>query len=125
MTNELVRSGVRRMILVRSKGVVMGKNNNLTHDLMLNLVTSQINLARAFLAVARSAYGRDNPEGGDEARTRAERFTSEAMRLAHELSEEERTQLATDLRNLRTNIEDLSRKVVRSPALKFRVQSGE
>jgi hypothetical protein len=75
-------------------------------DLLSDLVVSDINLARAFAAVARSAYGSGRLEEGDSARLKTVRFYCQALRAILQMSD--RKSFSTDIQTLRTHIEWLS-----------------
>jgi hypothetical protein len=77
-------------------------------DLLSDLVVSDINLARAFAAVARSAYGSGRLEEGDSARLKTVRFYCQALRAILQMSEQDRKSFSTDIQTLRTHIEWLS-----------------
>lgn len=77
-------------------------------DLSLDLVVSDMNLARAFAAVARSAYGQGRLAEGDSARTKTIRFYCEALRSVLQMGERDRKSFSSDLEGLRTHIEWLS-----------------
>lgn len=77
-------------------------------DLLSDLVVSDINLARAFVAVARAAYGSGRLEEGESARLKTMRFYCQALRAVLQMSEQDRKSFSTDIQTLRTHIEWLS-----------------
>lgn len=79
-------------------------NDKSPRDFLLDLVTSDINLARAFTAVSKSAYQLGKPEQGDFARLKAIQLYSEATKLAPELPESHREDLQRELQALSTTI---------------------
>src|SRR5581483_1255015 len=77
-------------------------------DPSLDLITSDMNLARVFTGLARSAYGHGKLEEAEFARLSAIKFYCEALQSILKLTESEREPYSSDLQNLRTNIEWLS-----------------
>lgn len=84
------------------------KSDKSANDLLLDLVTSDINLARAFAAIARSAYGLGKTDEAEFARSRVLKFYGEAMRLVLQMGSSDRESFSPDLENLRTDINWLS-----------------
>src|SRR2546430_2271575 len=89
-------------------GHVNKKKDKSAGDLSLDLVVSDLNLARAFAAVARSAYGLEKVAEGESARAKTIRFYCEALRSVLQMPERDRKSFELDLQNLRTQIEWLS-----------------
>jgi hypothetical protein len=71
------------------------------------LIASEINLARTFAVVARTAYERGDRDSGDTARAKADEWVSTIAQLVAELSDSERQWFSSDLDNLRQSIEEL------------------
>jgi hypothetical protein len=84
------------------------KKEKSTADLSLDLVTNDMNLAKAFATIARSAYAQGRLAEGNSARTKSVRFYCEALRLLLQLAERDRKAFTSDLDALRMNIEWLS-----------------
>jgi hypothetical protein len=77
-------------------------------DLLLDLVVSNINLARAFAAIARSAYGLGKHSEAEFAHSRMIKFYGEALRSALRMTDRDRESFSSDLENLRADISWLS-----------------
>jgi hypothetical protein len=75
--------------------------------LLAVLITSEINLARTFAAVARAAYERGDRNSGDIARAKADEWLSTITQLIGELSGSERQLFSSDLDNLRQSLDEL------------------
>ncbi len=73
-------------------------------DLLLDLIVSDIKLARAFVTAARAAHDAGRAEDSAKARLKAEKLYQEASELSDELSESDRLQLSSELQNLSTII---------------------
>ena len=81
---------------------------NSARDLLLQLIHSNMSLARAFAAVARLRYDQGNDEAGEFARCKALKFHSEARRLLVQLAEEDKQSDSSELQKLRDSIVSLS-----------------
>ncbi len=90
------------------------KTNISTRDLLSDLVTSDINLARAFAVVARSAYSLGKLEEAEFARSRAINFYCEALRSVLQMPKRDREAFSSDVQHLRTIINWLSMQTVAS-----------
>jgi len=77
-------------------------------DLSLDLITNDMNLAKAFATIARSSYAQGRFAEGNSARTKSVRFYCEALRSLLHLGERDRKAFTSDLEALRMNIEWLS-----------------
>ncbi|HEY3455244.1 MAG TPA: hypothetical protein VGK64_11630 [Bryobacteraceae bacterium] len=77
-------------------------------DLSLDLITNDMNLAKAFATIARSSYAQRRLAEGNSARTKSVRFYCEALRALLQLGERDRKAFTSDLEALRMNIEWLS-----------------
>jgi len=77
-------------------------------DLSLDLITNDMNLAKAFATIARSSYAQGRLAEGNSARTKSVRFYCEALRSLLRLDERDRKAFTSDLEALRMNIEWLS-----------------
>src|SRR5690348_7725083 len=77
-------------------------------DLSLDLITNDMNLAKAFATIARSSYAQGRLAEGNSARTKSVRFYCEALRSLLHLGERDRKAFTSDLEALRMNIEWLS-----------------
>jgi hypothetical protein len=87
----------------------MSKNRDESgRDLLLNLATSEMALARMFVEAARSAYGRGEAKEGEFARLRATKSYNEALRSVDQLPEPAKESISSDLQHLRAQIEWLS-----------------
>jgi hypothetical protein len=92
-----------------NKEVIVNKRKEKSSgDLLLDLVVSDINLARAFAAVARSAYASGRLAEGESARLKTMRFYCQALRSLLQMSERDRKSFLTDIQTLRVHIEWLS-----------------
>jgi hypothetical protein len=96
------------MEIGRDGGHVNKKKDKSADDLSLALVVSDLNLARAFAAVARSAYSVERLAEGESAREKTIRFYCQALRSVLQMAEPDRKSFSLDLQNLRTQIEWLS-----------------
>jgi hypothetical protein len=96
------------MEIERHVGYVNKKKDKSAGDLSLDLVVSDLNLARAFAAVARSAYSLEKLAEGESAREKTIRFYCQALRSVLQMTEQDRKSFSPDLQNLRTQIEWLS-----------------
>ncbi len=87
----------------------MGKegDKSSSRDLLLELLHSDMNMARAYAAVARSKYDQGKVEEGDFARLKAVKFYSKARRSAGQM-EEDRKPGSSELESLRSEITSLS-----------------
>ncbi len=83
-----------------------------SRHVLVNLITSNINMARVFVAISRAAHKLGKIDDSEFARQRAAYFYSEALRSIDELPERESAVLLSDLQNLSTNISWLSMQVV-------------
>ena len=77
-------------------------------DLLLDLINSDMNVARAFTAVARAAYNQGKTEEGDAARFRAKKFFSEARQSLLQVTELDKRSALYDFEKLRDDIESLA-----------------
>jgi hypothetical protein len=84
------------------------KSDKSARDLLFDLVVSDINLARAFAAIARSAYGLGKVDEGEFARSRLIKFYYEALRSVLRMADPDRESFSSDLENLRADIDWLS-----------------
>jgi hypothetical protein len=84
------------------------KSDKSASDLLLELVTSDINLARVFAAIARSAYGLGKTDEAEFARSRLLKFYGEALRSVLQMTDRDRESFSSDLENLRIDINWLS-----------------
>jgi hypothetical protein len=89
--------------------LVMAKKNNKTEqNPSLDLVASDIKLARAFVAVARSAHDLGDLDASEFARTKAMKFYCKAFRAICQMPNPAREPFSSDLQNLCTQIRWLS-----------------
>ena len=87
----------------------MGKKNDKTEsDPSLDLVASDLNLARLFVAVAKSARDQGNLDESEFALSRAMKFYCEAFRLVLQMQKSKRQSFWPDLQSLSTQIRWLS-----------------
>lgn len=86
------------------------KNNGSARSCLIDLIDSDINLARVYVALARSAYRRDRLHEGEFARLKAMEFYREAVHAALEIEESQREAFRCDLQNLRTSMKRLLAK---------------
>ena len=87
----------------------MGKKNDKTEsDPSLDLVASDLNLARLFVAVAKSARDQGNLDDSEFARSKAMKFYCEAFRLILQMQKSERQSFRSDLQSLSSQIRWLS-----------------
>lgn len=84
------------------------KNNKSDRDLLLDLVTSDMNLVRVFVAVAKFAHDQGKPDASEFARSKAVKFYCEAFRAVREMTAADRESFSSDLQNLCTQIRWLS-----------------
>jgi hypothetical protein len=80
------------------------KNDKAPSDFLLDLLTSDMNLARAFTAVSRAAYQMGKLEEGDFARLKAIQLYSEAARLVTQVPDAEKDAIGYELQALNTTI---------------------
>lgn len=85
-------------------------NERLTSGYLRNLINSDLELARVYLLVARSAYQRFEFDEGDFARSKAVAFYHEALHCVLQLGSLEREAFVDALQTLRTRIERLLMK---------------
>jgi hypothetical protein len=90
------------------------ENDKIGAQLSFDLVASNINLARVFAAVARSAYDAGKLDDGESARLKAIRFYCEALRSVLQMTKEHRESFSSELQNLRIQIEWLPVQKLRS-----------
>ena len=90
------------------ESVMAKKNNKTEQDPSLDLVASDINLARAFVAVARSAHDLGDLDASEFARTRAMKFYCKAFRAICQMAKPARESFSSDLQSLCTQIRWLS-----------------
>ncbi len=90
------------------------KGEKSTRDLSLDLVASDIKVARVFAWVARRAYSRGKLEQGEFARLAAIKFYCGALQSVLQMTEPERQLFSSDLQTLRTSIQWLSLQASRS-----------
>jgi hypothetical protein len=81
------------------------ENDKIGAQLSFDLVASNINLARVFAAVARSAYDLGNLDDGESARLKAIKFYCEAVRPVLQMTKDYRESFSSELQNLRIQIE--------------------
>jgi hypothetical protein len=87
----------------------MDKENNKTEqNPLLALVASDMNLARVFVAVARSAHDMGDLDASEFARTKAMKFYCEAFRAICQMAKPDRESFSSDLQSLSTQIRWLS-----------------
>jgi len=87
----------------------VGKKNDKTEsDPSLDLVASDLNLARLFVAVAKSARDQGNLDESKFARSKAMKFYCEAFRLILQMQKSKRQSFWPDLQSLSTQIRWLS-----------------
>lgn len=87
----------------------MGKEGDKSsRDLVLELIHSDMGMARAFAAVARSKYDQGKVDEGDFARLKAVKFYSKARRSVTQIAEEDRKPDSFELESLRSEIASLS-----------------
>lgn len=87
----------------------MGKeNDNTESDPSLDLVANDLNLARLFVAVAKSARDQGDVDGSEFARSKAMKFYCEAFRLILQMRKSKRQSFWSDLQSLSTQIRWLS-----------------
>lgn len=86
------------------------KHEKSAPECLLSLITSDIDLARVYVAVGRSAFKRGRVNEGEFARLKAMKFYCEALDSLLEIGESEREPFLADLQNLRTKIRWLSMK---------------
>ena len=84
------------------------KNDKIESDPSLDLVASDLNLARLFVAVAKSAREQGNLDDSEFARSKAMKFYCEAFRLILQMQESERQSFRSDLQSLSSQIRWLS-----------------
>lgn len=92
------------------------KPNKPAADFLLDLITSDMNLAHAFTTVSRSAYQSGKSQEGDFARVKAIQLYSEAVRLVAQLPERSQESLLHELQVLSTAINWLFLQPVNSVA---------
>jgi hypothetical protein len=83
---------------------VDNKNNKSDRDLLFDLVTSDMNLVRVFVAVSKSAYDLGNLDASELARSKAMKFYCEAFRTVRQMAEADRESFSSDLQSLSTQI---------------------
>lgn len=81
------------------------ENDKIGLQLSFDLVASNINLARVFAAVARSAYVLGKLDDGESARLKAVKFYCEALRSVIQMTKECRESFSSELQNLQIQIE--------------------
>ena len=84
------------------------QKNESNRDLLLDLVTSDMNFVRLFVAVAKSAYDLGKLDASEFARSKAMKFYCEAFRTVRQMPEADRESFSSDLQNLCTQIRWLS-----------------
>ncbi len=84
------------------------KNDKTERDLSLDLVASDLNLARLFVAVANSARDQGDLDESEFARSKALEFYCEAFRLILQMQKPKRQSFWSDLQSLSTQIRWLS-----------------
>jgi hypothetical protein len=77
-------------------------------DPSLDLVASDLNIARLFVAVAKSARDQGNLDESEFARSKAMKFYCEAFRLILQMQKSKRQSFWSDLQTLSTQIRWLS-----------------
>jgi hypothetical protein len=96
----------------------MGEKNEKTpREFLLDLIASDMNLARAFAAVSRSAYQLGKREEGDFARLKAVQLYSEAAKLTSQVPEAEKEGIGYELQTLSISINWLFMAPLASPPL--------
>lgn len=80
------------------------KNNKSDRDLLFDLVTSDMNLVRVFVAVSKSAYDLGNLDASELARSKAMKFYCEAFGTVRQMAEADRESFSSDLQSLSTQI---------------------
>jgi len=88
--------------------VVVKKNDESGRHPSLDLVASDLNLARLFVAVAKSARETGNVDESEFARSKAMKFYCEAFRLVLQIRNSERESFWSDLLGLSAQIRWLS-----------------
>jgi hypothetical protein len=87
----------------------VGKKNDKTEsDPSLDLVASDLNLARLFVAIAKSARDDGNLDESQFARSKAMKYYCEAFRLILQMQKSKRQSFWSDLQSLSTQIRWLS-----------------
>ncbi len=83
----------------------MGKKNDKTEsDPSLDLIASDLNLARLFVAVAKSARDQGDLDESEFASSKAVNFYCEAFRLILQMKKSKRQSFWSDLQSLSTQI---------------------
>lgn len=82
-------------------------SGNSHRELMLSLVTNEVNLGLLFASAARAAFSMGDAESGDEALTKAEAAYWRAKRLQEHESEQLKTVVSRDLEALRKALDEL------------------
>ncbi len=83
-------------------------NDKSERDLILDLVASNMNLARVFVAVAKSTHDLGRLEESEFARSKAMKFYNEAFRSILQMTKPDRESFSADLQNLCLQIRWLS-----------------
>ena len=83
-------------------------NDKSERDLILDLVASYMNLARVFVAVAKSTHDLGRFEESEFARSKAMKFYNEAFRSILQMAKQDRESFSADLQNLCLQIRWLS-----------------
>jgi hypothetical protein len=87
----------------------VGKKNDKTgSNPSLDLVASDLNLARMFVTVAKAARDRGDSDESEFARSRAMKFYCEAFRMILQMQKAKRQSYWSDLQSLSTQIRWLS-----------------
>lgn len=81
------------------------KPSKVDHSLLIQLVTSDVGMARMFVKAARAAFSVGMTEEGEFARLRAIKFYCCALRTELELEASEREQFSSDIEYLRMQTE--------------------
>ena len=84
------------------------KNEKTESDPSRDLIASDLNLARVFVAVAKSTRNEGNLDESEFARSKAMKFYCEAFRLVLQMKKSERQLFRSDLQNLSNQIRWLS-----------------
>jgi hypothetical protein len=87
---------------------VDNKSDKSANDLVVDLVVSDMNLVRVFVAVAKSAYDLGKLDVSEFARSKAMKFYCEAFRVVRQMAEADRESFSSDLQSLGTQIRWLS-----------------
>jgi hypothetical protein len=102
------RNNARTKQYLKQKAVVDSQKNESNRDLLLDLVTSDMNFVRLFVAVAKSAYDLGKLNASEFARSEAMKLYCEAFRTVRQMPEADRELFSSDLQNLYTQIRWLS-----------------